>query len=188
VTVDVHVPQDQNPAAGHFATSHVKDTVVVLPQGMSINPAAANGLAGCTDDQFGAGTHNPITCPAASKVGTASIDSPTLPAPLTGTVYLGAPLPDNPYRLFLVAQGFGLSVRLAGRVTPDPITGQLTTTFANTPQVPFTDFILNLGGGPSATLATPLACGPARRRRSRSASRPAARAWPRVRSHRSAST
>ncbi|MEA2496155.1 MAG: hypothetical protein QOJ29_4066, partial [Thermoleophilaceae bacterium] len=58
-------------------------------------------------------------------------------------------------------EGFGLSVRLKGRVTPDPVTGQLTTTFADTPQVPFTDFILNLGGGPSATLANPLACGPA---------------------------
>jgi hypothetical protein len=159
VEVDVQVPWESDPTK--IASSHVKTTSVVLPPGISINPAAATGLAGCTDEQFGAGTHNPIACPPASKVGTATIVSPVLSTPLTGSVYLGQPLADNPYRLFVVVDGSGLTVRLKGRVTPDPVTGQLTTTFADTPQVPFTDFILNLGGGPSATLANPLACGPA---------------------------
>ncbi|MEA2424974.1 MAG: hypothetical protein QOH13_1384 [Thermoleophilaceae bacterium] len=159
VAVGVHVPWETDPTK--LASSHVKDTVVVLPPGMAISPSAANGLQACTDDQFGQGTHNAIACPAASKVGTASIVSPNLSGPLTGSVYLGAPQADNPYRLFVVVDGFGLSIRLKGKVTPDPVTGQLTTTFADTPQVPFTDFTLNLGGGPSATLASPLACGPA---------------------------
>jgi hypothetical protein len=159
VSVDVHVPWQTNPSL--LASSHVLDTAVKLPAGVSINPGAANGLQACTDDQFGQGTHNPITCPDASKVGTATIVSPNLPQPLTGSVYLGQPQPDNPYRLFVNTDGFGLSVRLKGTVTPDPVTGQLTTSFDNTPQVPFTDFILNLNGGPSATLASPLACGPA---------------------------
>jgi hypothetical protein len=157
--VGVHVPWETDPAK--LASSHVKDTVVLLPPGMSINPGAANGLGACSDEQFGQGTHNPIGCPASSKVGTASIDSPVLATPLTGSVYLGQPLADNPYRLFVVVDGHGLSVRLKGRVSPDPATGQLTTTFAETPQVPFEDFTLNLNGGPSATLANPLACGTA---------------------------
>jgi hypothetical protein len=157
--VDVGVPWQNDPTK--LASSHVRTTAVVLPPGMSISPSAANGLEACSDDQFGQGTHNAIGCPAASKVGTASIVSPVLSAPLTGSVYLGQPLPGNPYRLFVVADGFGLSVRLKGTVTPDPNTGQLTTTFADTPQVPFSDFILNLNPGPNATLASPLACGDA---------------------------
>src|SRR5207342_3407829 len=40
-------------------------------------------------------------------------------------------------------------------------TGQLTAVFAGNPQVPFTDFVLHFSGGPAATLANPLACGPA---------------------------
>lgn len=157
--VTVHVPWETDPAK--LASSHVKDTAVVLPPGMSISPSAANGLEACTDGQFAQGTHDAITCPAASKVGTASIVSPVLAAPLTGSVYLGQPLADNPYRLFVVANGFGLTVRLKGKVAPDPVTGQLTTTFADTPQVPFSDFILKLNPGPNATLATPLQCGTA---------------------------
>ena len=159
VKVNVQVPWENDPTKQ--ATSHVKDTVVVLPPGMSINPAAATGLQACSDEQFAQGTRNPVACPDASKVGTAKITSPVLAAPLTGSVFLGTPLADNPYRLFVVVEGFGLSVRLKGRVAPDPVTGQLTTTFADTPQVPFTDFELSLNGGPTATLATPLACGPA---------------------------
>jgi hypothetical protein len=157
--VDLHVPQSSG--AGTLATAHVKDVVVTLPEGMTINPAAANGLEACTDEQFAKGTHDPITCPAGSNIGTVNIATPVLPDPLTGSVYLGKPLPDDPYRLFVEAHGFGLTIRLAGSVHPDPQTGRLTTTVSGTPPVPFTDFTLNFGGGPAATLATPLACGTA---------------------------
>jgi hypothetical protein len=157
--VNLHVPQPLNPDG--IESAHVKDAVVTLPPGLTLNPAAATGLVGCTDAQFGIGTGKPVACPAASKVGTVSILSPVLSAPLTGSVYLGQPLADNPFRIFVVAEGFGISVRLPGRVTPDPTTGQLTTTFANTPQVPFTDFTLKFNGGPQAALANPLACGAA---------------------------
>jgi hypothetical protein len=158
--VDLHVPQSYDDAS-KLATAHVKDVSVTLPAGMTINPAAANGLAGCTDAQFAKGTHDPITCPDASKIGDVEIDTPVLSAPLNGTVYLGQPLPDNPYRLFVEAHGFGLTVRLAGSAHPDPQTGRLTATFTDTPQVPFEHFILTFHGGPNATLATPLQCGTA---------------------------
>ncbi|MEA2480084.1 MAG: hypothetical protein QOJ07_2006, partial [Thermoleophilaceae bacterium] len=157
--VNLHVPQPLNPDG--LESAHVKDAVVTLPPGLTLNPAAATGLQGCTDAQLGIGTGKPVACPAASKVGTVSIATPVLSAPLTGSVYLGQPLADNPFRIFVVAEGFGISLRLPGRVTPDIATGQLTTTFANTPQVPFTDFTLKFNGGPQAALANPLACGPA---------------------------
>jgi hypothetical protein len=157
--VTLHVPQSSTAAT--LASAHLKDAVVTLPDGMTINPGAANGLQSCTDAQFAKGTHDPIACPPASSIGTVSIETPVLPDPLTGTIFLGEPKPGDMFRLFLEAHGFGLTIRLAGSVTPDPQTGRLTATFAGTPQVPFTDFKLQFAGGPTATLATPLACGPA---------------------------
>ena len=157
--VDLHVPQSSD--AGTLATAHVKDVSVTLPDGMTINPAAANGLEACTDEQFAKGTHDANTCPAASKIGDVAIDTPVLPEDLTGSVYLGKPLPDDPYRLFVEAGGFGLTIRLTGSAHPDPQTGRLTATFTNTPQVPFEHFTLTFHGGPNATLATPLTCGSA---------------------------
>jgi hypothetical protein len=59
----------------------------------------------------------------------------------------------------LVAEGFGVSIRLAGQVVPDPISGQLTTTFAENPPLPFDDLKLDFFTGPRAPLATPDNCG-----------------------------
>src|SRR5205085_2675958 len=94
VGVTLHVPQSNSAAT--LASAHLRDAVVTLPEGLSINPPAADGLQGCTDAQFAKGTHDPIACPEASKVGTVEIDTPVLPAPLTGTIYLGEPRPDDP--------------------------------------------------------------------------------------------
>jgi hypothetical protein len=74
-------------------------------------------------------------------------------------VYLGAPLPGNRYRIFLVADGFATHVKLAGTVTPDPQTGQLTISFTDLPQSPLTAFDMHLFGSERGTLATPTRCG-----------------------------
>lgn len=158
-TVTLHVPQTSDP--GVLGTAHVSRAVVQLPDGLTLNPSAATGLEGCTDAQFAIGATRDVACPAASKIGTASITTPVLPAALTGSIYLGRPLPADPYRIFLVAAGFGVSVRLAGSVHADGATGRLTATFSGLPQVPFSDVALQFRGGPQAPLATPLACGTA---------------------------
>ena len=75
---------------------------------------------------------------------------------------VGKPQDGNRYRLFVRATGFGIDVRLEGKVTPDPATGQLTTTFADGPQLPFTDFKLEFDDGPHSVVATPLKCGEAK--------------------------
>ena len=61
--------------------------------------------------------------------------------------------------MFLVAEGSGVRVKLEGGVTADPVTGQLTATFKNNPQVPFSQLRVRFFGGQDAALATPPTCG-----------------------------
>src|SRR5262249_53169848 len=66
------------------------------------------------------------------------------------------------YRIFVDAEStrYGISARLIGNVSADPQTGQLTTTFAENPQVPFSSFRLHFDAGPKAPLTSPPTCGP----------------------------
>lgn len=158
--VDLKIPQNSNP--GGLAEEALKKTVVTLPPGFSVNPAAADGLTGCSPAQIGIDNANEPTCPDASKVGTSEIDTPLLDTPLKGSLYLAQP-GANPFSsllaIYLVAEGGGTLVKLPGQVAADPSTGQLVATFDNTPQLPFTEFKLNFDGGPRAALASPPACG-----------------------------
>jgi hypothetical protein len=150
------------------ASSHLRTARVTLPGGMGLNPSAANGLAACTDAQFGKGTTHPVECPTASKIGTVAVETPPLPeGALTGNVYLGRQLSRDPasgeeYRIFVDVESarYGISARLIGNTSANPQTGQLTTTFAENPQVPFSSFSLQFDGGPRAPLTSPPTCGP----------------------------
>ncbi|HET8956144.1 MAG TPA: hypothetical protein VFN18_10850 [Solirubrobacterales bacterium] len=167
-------------------TSTMRSARVSLPQGMGLNPSAANGLAACSDAQFGKGSRNPVACPAASKVGTVSVATPPLPeGPLTGNVYVGEQKSRDPesgeeFRIFVAAESarYGISVRLIGNVIANAKTGRLTAVFdepaktnvlrggnadnlpSGLPQVPFTSFKIAIDGGPKAALSSPPTCGP----------------------------
>jgi hypothetical protein len=144
-----------------LVTSHVRDATVTLPPGMTLNPSAANGLEACTDAQLAAnvGEVGGDECPDASRIGAVDVRSPLLPDSVTGSAFVGQPLPGDRYRLFLTLEGRGVSVRLKGSVSPDPATGQLTTTFRDNPEQPFDHFAVDLRDGSRAPLATPLDCG-----------------------------
>jgi hypothetical protein len=163
-TVVTRLPVEPEPETR--AQSHLRNAEIVLPQGMGLNPSAANGLQSCSDAQFGKGTRDDIACPAASRIGTAEVESPPLPAgSLKGDVYLGQQLSRDPasgqeFRLFVAAESdrYGISARLIGNVKADPATGQLTTTFAENPQVPFESVTLRLDGA-GGVLTSPPVCG-----------------------------
>lgn len=159
-----------------LASAHLKDTTVTLPEGLTINPSVANGLAACSESEVGLigtgfGAPNPIhftktpqSCPGASKIGTVSVGTPLLDHKVEGALYIAKPY-ANPFgsfmALYLVVEDeqTGTIAKLAGKVTPDPATGQLTTVFTDNPQLPLEDIDLSLFGGPKAALKTPLACG-----------------------------
>ncbi len=164
-TVVVEVPQNEE--SGAINSSALKDAKVTLPEGMTLNPAAANGLEACTNEQFGRGTGNAVDCPAGSKVGTVAIETPTLPAgALRGSVYVGTPLSNvpssgNEYRIFINVESarYGVAVQLEGKVEVNEATGQLTTLVTENPQIAFSKFILKLTNGNHTALANPLTCG-----------------------------
>jgi hypothetical protein len=164
LTVGLHVPQEATLTPSGLAESDVKDTTVTLPEGVALNPAAADGLLSCSLDQIALGTTGVPSCPEASKVGTVQIDTPLLPKPLEGSAYL-AQQNANPFgslvALYIVAEEptSGVLVKLAGRVVPDPVTGQIVSTFENTPPLPFSDLHLHFFGTARAPLSTPASCG-----------------------------
>jgi len=161
LSATLHVPQnDGNPEEP--ATSHLKKAVVKLPEGIAVNPAAANGLGSCSEAQFGLNNANPVSCPDDSKVGTTEIASPILDEPLQGSLYQ-AEQSNNPFgsllAIYLVAEGSGVTIKQAGKVDTDPNTGQVTATFENVPQQPFSDLKLNFFGGSQGVLTNPDSCG-----------------------------
>jgi hypothetical protein len=151
--------------------STTKEASLSLPVGMGINPSAAaavNGLKTCDNSQFALHSTAAISCPAASRIGTATIASAALPeGNLEGPVFIAKqestdPASGNEYRIFIDAGSarYGVDVRLLGHVAADPTTGQLTTTITELPQVPFTNFKLDFVGGQKAVLSSPPTCGP----------------------------
>jgi hypothetical protein len=164
VSTEVKVPQ--HAGAGEINTADIRDAHVTLPEGLTLNPAAARGLQACTAAQIAIGSTNPFSCPAASQVGTVALETDLPPGSLAGNVYLGGPdsgpITDPPYTIYLDAESvYGVSVRLKGSVSPNPSTGRLEVTFAENPQLPFSDLVLKLKGGAQAPLANPLVCGSA---------------------------
>ncbi len=164
LTVGVHVPQEASLNPTGLSESSVKDTTVTLPAGVGLNPAGADGLLACSEEQIGLDSASEQTCPEAAKVATVEIKTPLLPNPLTGAAYL-ATQDANPFGS-LVALYIdvydpvsGVRVKLAGQVTPSPVTGQLVSTFDNTPQLPFENLNIHFFGGSRAPLGTPALCG-----------------------------
>lgn len=119
--VNIAVPQDPNPET--LGVPPLKQTVVTLPAGMTVNASSANGLQACSLAQIGmsaSGEPNAEqpTCPQASKIGTVELETPALAsevckeatknlaecpgeserekAPLKGSIYL-AKQSENPF-------------------------------------------------------------------------------------------
>jgi len=176
LTVEVKPQLGGLTEAGGLSTSDIQDTTVTLPQGFVINPGQAAGLQACQvgDEEGGddlplPGENGeeerfagPAKCPNASKVGTVVINTPLIEGgaekQLEGNVYV---LQSNPpeIKLLVTASADGVNVKLVGTVHLSEQTGQLTTTFSGTPELPFSDFKLSFSGGAQAALDTPTQCG-----------------------------
>jgi uncharacterized repeat protein (TIGR01451 family) len=164
LTVDVEVAQEVSANAGGLASSAIRDITIALPAGVTLNPAGVGGLQACSESQAGLDNDNEAACPSASKIANAKIQTPILPNPLEGAIYL-ATQDANPFSsllaVYLVVEDpvSGTLVKLAGLLSLNPATGQITVTFAGTPQFPIENIELGFFGGERALLATPAHCG-----------------------------
>jgi hypothetical protein len=170
--VNLHIPQSEDPIGA--STAHLRDATVTLPEGLVVNPSSANGLDGCSLAEFGYTstdpdgtihtTPGPADCPDAAKLATVQVDTPLLADPLPGAVYLADPY-ANPFdsllALYIAVDDpkTGVVVKLAGKVSTDPNTGRISTTFVQNPQLPFEDFKFKFFGGAGGSLRTPATCG-----------------------------
>jgi hypothetical protein len=154
-------------SAEGISQSHLKDISVTLPEGLTVNPSAGVGLAGCRPSQYAAESISSLPgegCPNASKLGTVEVTTPLLPVAIHGSLYIAQPY-ENPFGsllgLYVVLKNpeKGILIKLAGRVSPDPVTGRLTTTFQGNPPVAFDHFNFHFREGQQAPLISPPACG-----------------------------
>jgi hypothetical protein len=166
---ELKLPQTED--ASVPATPALKNAVVTLPRGFTIDPSAGDGLAACSEAQIGWVGPSPMNfnpaqpeCPEASKIGSLELSTPLIPRELTGALYL-ARQEENPFKTLLAAYVVvddpitGVLIKIAGEFLPDPHTGQITAVFDENPQLPFSDLKLHFFGGPRAELATPESCG-----------------------------
>jgi hypothetical protein len=181
--LEFNLHQVQHEGHDELSTASLKNATVTLPEGMALNPSAANGREACSSSQVGVTTapgiapigysEDPASCPQASKVGSAEVTTPLLregpegnpfPHKLHGSVYLAKPF-DNPFdsllAIYLVIEDeqTGIIAKLAGKVEGDPTTGLLTTRFEESPELPLEDIALHFFGGARGVLTTPLTCG-----------------------------
>ena len=157
--VDLSVPQELSPTTP--SPSEIRANTVTLPEGLTINPSVADGKTSCSEAQAHFGPFDSTEeaqCPEYSRIGTTLLESSALPGPLPGSVYIGEPKPGDPYRIFVTANGFATHIKLAGDVTADPKTGQLTVSFPELPQTPLTEINLHFFGSELGLLATPTRC------------------------------
>jgi hypothetical protein len=162
--VELDVPQTDDPDAA--STAHLRDVTATLPEGLTINPASADGLQACSDAQLGLGSDERPACPDGSKVGSVLVTTPVLENPLNGSVFVRSQADDDPesgqlFRLAMVIDDAerGVVVKVPGELHVNASTGRITAVFRNNPQVPVERVELSLKSGPRSPLATPVTCG-----------------------------
>jgi hypothetical protein len=194
LSVELKFPQSNDPTdlstefdSGVPQAPPPKDITVKFPAGVAISPASADGLGACSDqasdpagDQVHYGDTVPVTCPDASKIGTAVARSPLVAThdPITdevngaealiGDVFLLKPHAgdivkgqDSKVRLLIQIDNrrYGVNFKLPGVATIDKATGQITSVFSANPQLASSSLTVDLKSGPRAPLMTPVTCG-----------------------------
>jgi hypothetical protein len=164
--LDIADPGLENPDG--VAVSDLKKAVVTLPEGVTVNPSQAEGLVGCSEKDLEGETADSQPgqgCPEASKIGTVEVETPLLEGEiLKGGLFVATPFENKFHSLIALYMTIkdpqlGVSIEVAGKVEPDPKTGQLISTFEGLPQTPFSHFRLHFREGGRSALISPPHCG-----------------------------
>ena len=160
------------PDAGFGATAGIaeaqpKRIEVTMPEGVTLNPSQAEGLATCSPAQFARERYDSKAgegCPEASKIGNVQSKTPIFDELLEGAVYVATPH-DNPSNsliaLYLVARApeRGVLVKQPMEVRLDKRSGRVVTIVNDAPPAPYEYFKLHFREGGRSPLVTPPHCG-----------------------------
>jgi hypothetical protein len=90
-------------------------------------------------------------CPARSRVGDATVTSPTTRSPLSGPIDLVSHGPDSPPSLLVLLQSEGIEVKLEGTLAVSA-KDVVSATFDGLPDIPISSLDLRLPRGPNSLL------------------------------------
>jgi hypothetical protein len=153
IDLDLNLPASQGVSV--LEPAAVRWLGLELPPGFRVNSAAAAALGVCTDAEFGLGTDEPATCPAASRVGTVSLKVGD--STLEGEAFFGPALSDA-YRILLDASGAGERVKLEVLLEPESKGLPPVLEFSELPQIPIRDLELSIEEKADLLVTAPL-CG-----------------------------
>ena len=138
-----------NPTAN--GDDEVRKMVTTMPAALTVDVDVLDKVCSVVD-------RNADNCPAASQIGTATIQTPLLSAGLTGRVYMTkSPDAGLPY-LSIFLDG-AIKARLdATTKFVGPGFNQIEMTFNMLPQAPFPSFVVNIAGGQPNSLLYTRAC------------------------------
>ncbi len=162
LVIDVSDDGLANPAG--LTQSQIRDFILALPAGLTINPTAIEGLQYCTETNLAAETLGATPgegCPEASKLGTIEVETPLAQQSLYGAVFAAQPFDETaPPNLYVVIKNheLGVIVKQLIEIEKDPKTGQLIAYAEDMPQLPFARLRLNLREDEGAPLVTPPQC------------------------------
>ena len=155
--VNLHVPQNEEPE--QVATPELKEAVVKLPAGLSLNPASGEGLAGCIRSRRSACTPKKRpTAPKPQSSASVEVKTQLLHEPLSGSLYLATPHQNPSGSLlagYIALEGQGVRIKLPGSFETNPQSGQITARFTENPELPFEELKLDIFGGAQRRLSHP---------------------------------
>lgn len=156
LSLDVQIAGNVTP--GGVSASDVKAISVSLPAELALDEEALAGLTACSPAQASLGEDGPSECPPASKIGTVAAAVLGAEAPLAGDLFFGGAESPGSYRLFLIAAGGGIDLRLQALLEYDEASGSWEIALSNLPQIPFEELELEVASA-LGLFVTPAECG-----------------------------
>jgi hypothetical protein len=151
------------------AKSDIKKVVLSLPEGVTANPSLAEGLRSCSQAALAEETLDSAPgegCPQEAKIGTVEAETPVLEGRLLrGDLFIAEQF-ANPFNSLLAFymvirdRELGVIVKQAGKIEPNPETGQLESIIDDIPQFPLSSVRVRLREGGRSPLISPERCGP----------------------------
>jgi hypothetical protein len=167
LSIDVHDEGLLSPSG--IAESQIRDVVLNLPEGMTANPGALEGLDVCSEEDLAGETLQATPgegCPEPSRIGTVEVESPLAAGSVEeGVLYLATPfeaLAEESFLAFYLvikSPSLGIVIKQVVELEPDPESGQLVVYVEDIPQLPFSHFSLHLDDGGGGPLISPPLCG-----------------------------